>query len=205
MTSEDDKKLYVAALPQEANDSDIKEYFEQFGEIDSINLKMDPMTGRPRGFAFIVFKGLEGLEGALEQADHVVKGKKVTCKKAEPKNGRIHLGGLTSAISDHDIREALTNHGTVKDIFRPQDRTYALVRMEQETIALQLIHAGKIDIKNQVFSVNKVQPLDKTKAKPPSDKKKSSSVADMKNTSSVADMKNNGNRGRGQGKSNSKG
>ena len=35
---------------------DIKEYFGQYGEIDNINLKTDPHTGRSRGFAFIVFK-----------------------------------------------------------------------------------------------------------------------------------------------------
>ena len=71
-------------------------------------MKMDPMTGRSRGFAFIVFKGLDGLEGALQQAAHIVKGKKVTCKKAEAKTGRIHLGGLFEDISDFDICEGLT-------------------------------------------------------------------------------------------------
>merc|ERR1712168_1582236 len=80
---EDDRKLFVGALPQEAKDTDIKEYFGTFGDIENINLKMDPMTGRSRGFAFIVFKELAGIEAALAQTAHVVKGKKVTCKKAE--------------------------------------------------------------------------------------------------------------------------
>ena len=70
---EDDRKLFVGALPQEAKDSDIKEYFESYGEIDTINLKMDPMTGRSRGFAFVVFKNIEGIQAALQQNAHVVK------------------------------------------------------------------------------------------------------------------------------------
>ena len=70
---EDDKKLFVGALPQEAKDSDIKEYFETYGEVENINLKMDPMTGRSRGFAFVVFKTVEGIEAALQQTAHVVK------------------------------------------------------------------------------------------------------------------------------------
>ena len=70
---EDDKKLFVGALPQEAKDSDIKEYFESYGEVENINLKMDPMTGRSRGFAFVVFKTVEGIEAALQQTAHVVK------------------------------------------------------------------------------------------------------------------------------------
>ena len=70
---EDDRKLFVGALPQEAKDEDIKEYFESYGEIDSINLKMDQLTGRSRGFAFVVFKTVEGIEAALQQEAHVVK------------------------------------------------------------------------------------------------------------------------------------
>ena len=70
---EDDRKLFVGALPQEAKDTDIKEYFGTYGEIENINLKMDPMTGRSRGFAFIVFKDLEGIDAALKQTAHVVK------------------------------------------------------------------------------------------------------------------------------------
>ena len=70
---EDDRKLFVGALPQEAKDSDIKEYFTQFGDIENINLKMDPMTGRSRGFCFIVFKEVASLDAAMAQGAHVVK------------------------------------------------------------------------------------------------------------------------------------
>ena len=74
---EDDRKLFVGALPQEAKDSDIKEYFETYGEIENVNLKMDAMTGRSRGFAFVIFKTVEGIDAALQQDAHVVK---VSCK-----------------------------------------------------------------------------------------------------------------------------
>jgi RNA recognition motif-containing protein len=47
-TSEDDRKLFVGGLPQEATEDDIKEYFAGFGEVASVNLKMDQMTGRSR-------------------------------------------------------------------------------------------------------------------------------------------------------------
>ena len=100
---------------------------------------MDPMTGRSRGFAFIVFKGLDGLEGALQKAAHIVKGKKVMCKKAEAKTGRIHLG-LTEdiCISDFDIREGegLSDDRAVLNIKRPEiqsipDICKSLVKMSK--------------------------------------------------------------------------
>ena len=123
---EDERKLFVGALPQEAKDTDIKEYFESYGEIDSINLKMDPVTGRSRGFAFVVFKTVEGIEGALQQDAHVVKGwgggggvkppaltfsrvqgKKVTCKKAEARQGKVYVGKLPpgEAMSKEELQE----------------------------------------------------------------------------------------------------
>ena len=72
-TYEEDRKLFVGGLPQEVSQDDLKEYFGQFGEIESVKLKMDPMTGRSRGFAFVVFKTVEGIEAALQQTAHVVK------------------------------------------------------------------------------------------------------------------------------------
>ena len=60
----------------------LQEYFGKFGELDSVKLKMDPMTGniylwhtnlinnlfqgRSRGFAFILYKTEEGLDKSTE-------------------------------------------------------------------------------------------------------------------------------------------
>lgn len=41
---------------------DLSEHFGQFGEIENINVKVDAATGRARGFAFIVYKTMEGLD-----------------------------------------------------------------------------------------------------------------------------------------------
>ena len=46
MGDEEDRKLFVGGLPQECSQDDLKEYFSTFGELDKIQLKMDPMTGR---------------------------------------------------------------------------------------------------------------------------------------------------------------
>ena len=51
---------------------------------------MDPVTGRSRGFAFIVFSAEEVLTAILQQ-DHAIKGKKVAVKKAASKQVRFLL------------------------------------------------------------------------------------------------------------------
>ena len=41
---------------------ELREYFGAFGEIESVNVKTDPTTGRSRGFAFLVFSQPETVE-----------------------------------------------------------------------------------------------------------------------------------------------
>ena len=74
-----------------ATEKDITEYFGKFGEVASVNLKMDQMTGRSRGFAFVVFQEVDTLNTVLSQ-DHAIKGKKVAVKKAASKQGKIYIG-----------------------------------------------------------------------------------------------------------------
>ena len=88
---EDDRKLFVGGLPQDAKDSDIREHFSQYGEIEGITLKTDMATGRSRGFCFVVYKTVEGLNAAVEEdhLNHSVKSKKVAVKKAQSKQGTV--------------------------------------------------------------------------------------------------------------------
>ena len=56
---------------------ELREHFSKHGEIESINVKTDPTTGRSRGFAFIVFSTPEAVDSVIEAGDHVINGKKV--------------------------------------------------------------------------------------------------------------------------------
>lgn len=44
---------------------ELRDHFNTYGEIESINVKTDPNTGRSRGFAFIVFAKAEALDKVL--------------------------------------------------------------------------------------------------------------------------------------------
>jgi hypothetical protein len=41
---------------------ELREHFHAYGEIESINVKTDPNTGRSRGFAFIVFSHADSID-----------------------------------------------------------------------------------------------------------------------------------------------
>jgi len=166
---EDDRKLFCGALPQEAKDTDIKEYFTQFGEIENVNLKMDPMSGRSRGFCFIVFKEVSGLEAAVANTAHVVKGKKVTCKKADAKQGKCYIGKLPpgDALSKDDIQAHFAQFGEVVEVTRPVDKmkdnepkTFAFITFAREDTAKQLVKQGETTIGEHQIEIKKVTPKD---------------------------------------------
>ena len=47
------KKVYVANLPPQAAESDIKTLFANAGDVMSVKIAKDFQTGQPRGFAFV--------------------------------------------------------------------------------------------------------------------------------------------------------
>ena len=46
-------KVYVGNLPSETNESELRELFQKFGEVQSVEVIMDRRTGRSRGFCFV--------------------------------------------------------------------------------------------------------------------------------------------------------
>ena len=48
-------QLYVGSLHFNLTESDIKQVFEPFGELDFVDLHKDPQTGRSKGYAFVQY------------------------------------------------------------------------------------------------------------------------------------------------------
>jgi RNA recognition motif-containing protein len=47
------KKIYVANLPPEAKESELKALFSSAGDVMSVKIVQDRQTGQPRGIAFV--------------------------------------------------------------------------------------------------------------------------------------------------------
>lgn len=60
-------RLFVGNLPYQAMENDLQDYFSQAGVVTSVNLMLDKVTGRSRGFAFVEFATAEGANKAVEQ------------------------------------------------------------------------------------------------------------------------------------------
>lgn len=82
-------RLFVGNLSYQTGENDLQDYFAQAGAITSVNLMLDKMTGRSRGFAFIEYSSAEEAQRAVEQFhDQDFQGRKITVNIARPREER---------------------------------------------------------------------------------------------------------------------
>ena len=79
-------KLFVAGLPSDFDDVDLKEMFELYGDIRSAKLITDKATGKSKGFGFVEMPDKTEAQQTIEALDGAsMKGKKISVKEAEEK------------------------------------------------------------------------------------------------------------------------
>jgi len=88
-------KLFVAAIPYDFDDTDLKEMFELYGEVKSAKVIIDRETGKSKGFGFVDMPNDNDAKQAIETLDGAgIKGKNMSVKQAEdqPRNGDGNRG-----------------------------------------------------------------------------------------------------------------
>jgi len=61
--------LYVGNLDRRLNEEELRDRFERFGKIESIQLIKDPNTRECRGFGFVEFVNFDDAEDAIKELD----------------------------------------------------------------------------------------------------------------------------------------
>ena len=87
--------IYVGNLSYEATQDDVRLAFEAHGEVSSVSIIMDKMTGRSRGFGFVEMPDKGQAEGAIRALNlQDVRGRAMTVNEAKPKAEGSRSGGF---------------------------------------------------------------------------------------------------------------
>lgn len=79
-------KVYVGNLDQEVGEEDLRVVFSECGDIEEIDVIMDPNTGKSKGFAFITYVNEEDAAQAIAKTNEKdLKGKPMRVNEAKPR------------------------------------------------------------------------------------------------------------------------
>jgi RNA recognition motif-containing protein len=91
-------KLFVAGLPYDFDDVDLKEMFELYGEVSSAKVALDRETRKSRGFGFLDMPNDAEAREAIQALDGagMARGKQLSVKQSEeqPRPGGRNPGGF---------------------------------------------------------------------------------------------------------------
>ncbi|BAF13316.1 glycine-rich RNA-binding protein 2, mitochondrial isoform X2 [Oryza sativa Japonica Group] len=76
----EERKLFVAGLPQQTREGDLRGHFARYGEVVHTRVVLDMASGNSRGFGFVEFADEAATLRALaddEMPNHVFRGRKV--------------------------------------------------------------------------------------------------------------------------------
>jgi RNA recognition motif-containing protein len=87
--------IFISNLSFRINDEDLRQLFEDYGEINSAKVITDRYTGKSRGFGFVEMANDELAKKAIEELDRAeYDGKVITVSVAKPKAERSNNGGF---------------------------------------------------------------------------------------------------------------
>ena len=91
--------LYVGNLLLNVGENDLRNAFEQFGQVSEVRLIMDKFSGKSKGFGFVEMPSKDEAEKAIgEMNGKEFMGRAITVNVAKPKTDR-RGGGRGRSIS----------------------------------------------------------------------------------------------------------
>jgi len=79
--------IYVGNLSYDLSETQLEEFFNQYGEVSSVKIITDHDTGRSKGFGFVEMSDKNEAENAISELDGKdVLGRNLKVNPAKPKN-----------------------------------------------------------------------------------------------------------------------
>ncbi len=82
-------RIYVGSLSFEITEEELRQEFEAFGEVESVNIITDKISGRPRGFGFVEMTSeSEGQAAITDLNGKTLKDRTLYVNVARPRSDR---------------------------------------------------------------------------------------------------------------------
>ncbi|KAF5736723.1 heterogeneous nuclear ribonucleoprotein 1 [Tripterygium wilfordii] len=186
----DQGKLFIGGISWETSEDKLKDYFSPYGDVLQTVVMRDKITGRPRGFGFVVFADPAVLDGVL-QDKHTIDGRTVEAKRAlsreeQQTSGRagnfnpsrnsggtgnvrtkkIFVGGLPPTLTEDGFRQYFEAYGLVADVVIMYDqntqrpRGFGFISFDSEDAVDRVLHKTFHDLNGKQVEVKKALPKD---------------------------------------------
>lgn len=86
--------IFVAKLNFKTTEDDLRDLFEEFGDVDTVKIIMDKETDRSKGFGFVEMADEESGQKAIDELNETeFQGRYIVVKKARPREDNNRGGG----------------------------------------------------------------------------------------------------------------
>jgi len=148
-------ELHITGIPDDTSTEDIKEAFAKFGEIEQVTQQAKMKT------ATVACGDIKTANSILEQKDGIKMGEsslKIELAKST-KCGELglYLTGMASDTSEEDLKDFLSNYGSVTDFklgkTKSEERVYAIVNFEAGLSVRKLINEKEVVLNGEKIKV----------------------------------------------------
>ncbi|KAL9366848.1 hypothetical protein Peur_038047 [Populus x canadensis] len=177
-------KLFIGGISWDTDEERLKEYFSKYGEVVEAVIMRDRVTGRARGFGFVVFADPIVAERVIMEK-HVVDGRTVEAKKAVPRDDqhilsrntssihgspgpgrtkKIFVGGLASTVTENDFKKYFEQFGIITDVVVMYDhntlrpRGFGFITYDSEEAVDRVLHKTFHELNGKMVEVKRAVP-----------------------------------------------
>uniref|UniRef100_A0A1B0EUY0 RRM domain-containing protein n=2 Tax=Lutzomyia longipalpis TaxID=7200 RepID=A0A1B0EUY0_LUTLO len=124
-------KMFVGQVPKTMDENQLREMFEEFGRVHSINVLRDKVTGVSKGCCFVTFftrKAALKAQDALHNVKTLVgMHHPIQMKPADSENRnerKLFVGMLNKKLSEEDVRHLFDQYGKIEEctVLRDQNK-----------------------------------------------------------------------------------
>ncbi|KAI3820476.1 hypothetical protein L1987_08024 [Smallanthus sonchifolius] len=179
-------KLFIGGISWDTDEDRLKEYFSSYGEVVEAVIMRDRLTGRARGFGFVVFADPLVAERVVMEK-HMIDGRTVEAKKAVPREDhhglnrtinsiqgspvgpvgrtkKIFVGGLPSNITENDFKNYFDQFGTITDVVVMYDhntqrpRGFGFITYDSEEAVDRVLYKTFHELNGKMVEVKRAVP-----------------------------------------------